>query len=63
MSADPRRVAAQAAADAIIAEVAAPIDGRPMLRIAVTDPVTNNRLATGFVPYDVAHLRLVKEQR
>jgi hypothetical protein len=60
VSADPRLVAAQATADAIIAELCTPIDGRPMVRVAVTDPVTNTRLATGFRAYDAPHLRLVE---
>ncbi|MER5584088.1 hypothetical protein ABT090_20950 [Streptomyces asoensis] len=64
MSADLARLAAaQEAADQVIAAVATPVDGRPMLRIAVTDPETNTRLATGFVAYDVdgraRHLRSV----
>jgi hypothetical protein len=63
VSADPRLVAAQKAADAIIAEVSTPDDGRPRLRIAVTDPVTNTRLATGFRAYDAPHLRLVEGER
>jgi hypothetical protein len=60
VNADPRLAAAQAKADKVIAAMATPIDGRPMLRIAVTDPETGNRLATGFVAYDAAHLRLIE---
>ncbi|WP_405964812.1 hypothetical protein OG713_34755 [Streptomyces sp. NBC_00723] len=45
--------AAQAKADEVIRAVGEPIDGRPMLRVAVTDPETNTRLATGFVSYEV----------
>jgi hypothetical protein len=63
VSADlPRLAAAQSKADEVIAAVATPIDGRPMLRIAVTDPETDTRLATGFVSYEItdrASLRLV----
>ncbi|MEU9436575.1 hypothetical protein [Streptomyces sp. NPDC048252] len=63
MTADLARLtAAQTTADAIIATVATPIDGRPMLRIAVTDPETNTRLATGFVAYDAPGLRLLGER-
>ncbi len=64
MSAELQRlIAAQAAADRLMRELCAPIDGRPMLRVAVTDVDTNTRLATGFAAYDVTgpNLRLVKE--
>ena len=63
MSADLARLeAAQSKADEVIRTLGEPIDGRPMLRIAVTDPETNTRLATGFVSYEItdrASLRLV----
>ena len=63
MTADLARLtAAQAKADEVIRAVGEPIDGRPMLRIAITDPETGNRLATGFVSYEItdrASLRLV----
>ena len=63
MSADrARRMAAQAKADEIARTVGEPIDGRPMLRIAISDSETNTRLATCFATYDVdspAILRLV----
>jgi len=63
VSADLARLeAAQSKADEVIRTLGEPIDGRPMLRIAVTDPETNTRLATGFVSYEItdrASLRLV----
>jgi hypothetical protein len=57
-----RLAAAQAKADAVIAAVADLPDARPMLRVSVTDLVTGQRLATGFVHYDTGSapvLRLV----
>ncbi|WP_405888833.1 hypothetical protein OG762_36765 [Streptomyces sp. NBC_01136] len=56
-----RLAAAQAKADELIAAIAETLDGAPLLRVAVTDPETNTRLATGFVTYqtDGAPLRLV----
>ncbi|MEU5247310.1 hypothetical protein AB0G81_24970 [Streptomyces asoensis] len=54
MSAELARLtAAQSKADEVIRAVGTPVDGRPMLRIAVTDPETDTRLATGFVSYEV----------
>ncbi|GHD70316.1 hypothetical protein GCM10010317_077380 [Streptomyces mirabilis] len=55
-----RLTAAQAKADELIASVAETPDG-PLLRVAVTDVATGQRLATGFVTYQVAGapLRLV----
>lgn len=55
-----RQIAAQARADEVIAAVAEAPDG-PLLLVAVTDPETGNRLATGFVTYQVDRrpLRLV----
>ncbi|MGW4825461.1 hypothetical protein ACWEP4_42960 [Streptomyces sp. NPDC004227] len=66
MTADLNRLrAAQAAADAVIRSVAVTPDGSPMLRVSVTDPETNQRLATGFVTYQPIgsgrHLQLVRE--
>ena len=64
MSADLSRLtAAQTAADAVIASL--PLhDGGLLLRVAVTDTETNERLATGFVSYivDRPALRLVKAE-
>lgn len=57
-----RLTAAKAKADAVLRTVAEPIDGGPLLRIAVTDAETGQRLATGFVAYEVstvAQLRVV----
>lgn len=48
-----RLTAAQAKADEVIGAVAEPVDGGPLLRIAVTDAATGQRLATGFVHYQV----------
>lgn len=58
-----RLAAAQEAADRLVRELCDPIDGRPMLRVAVTDVETNTRMATGFAHYDVPApaLRLVGE--
>lgn len=59
-----RIVAAQAKADEIARAVGETIEGGPLLRIAVTDPVTNTRLATCFVNYQPGpdrSLRLVGE--
>jgi hypothetical protein len=58
-----RLVAAQAKADATV-RLVADHDGGPGLRlmVAVIDPATNTRLATGFVTYEtgpVPGLRLV----
>ncbi|MFM9589856.1 hypothetical protein ACKI1J_14965 [Streptomyces scabiei] len=64
MSAELERlVAAQAAADRLVRELCDPIDGRPMLLVAVTDMETDTRLAAGFAHYDVPApaLRLVGE--
>lgn len=64
MSADLARLdAARAKAAEVIAAVGEPDDGRPMLRIAVTDSETNTRLATCFVSYDLPYLRLVEGER
>ena len=56
-----RLTAARAKADEVIAAVAEPIDSGQLLRIAVTDVETGQRLATGFVNYHPggSHLRLV----
>jgi nicotinamide mononucleotide (NMN) deamidase PncC len=56
-----RLMAAQAKADELVAAIAESPDGGPMLRVAVTDVETGQRLATGFVTYQVdgAPLRLV----
>ena len=62
MTADlARLVAAQAKADAVIRSVAEAPDGGRLLRIAVTDAETGQRLATGFVTYEVVvpQLRVV----
>lgn len=56
-----RLTAAQAKADEVIAAVAEAPEGW-LLRVSVTDPETGQRLATGFVSYEVPgvrHLRLV----
>lgn len=61
MTADLARLtAAQAKADEVRAAIAETPDG-PMLRVAVTDVETGQRLATCFVTYQVngAPLRLV----
>jgi hypothetical protein len=58
-----RLTAAQARADEVIRAVA-DHDGSPAphLMVAVIDPETNTRLATGFVAYrPAAHLQLVGE--
>jgi hypothetical protein len=53
MTADLARLtAAQAKADELVAAIAETPDG-PMLRVAVTDVETGQRLATGFVTYQV----------
>jgi predicted homoserine dehydrogenase-like protein len=57
-----RLAAAQAKADEVIGSVAETPDGGQLLRIAVTDVATGQRLATGFVTYQVdgdRQLRLV----
>jgi hypothetical protein len=56
-----RLAAAQAKADEVIRAVAEPVDSGRLLRVAVTDVETGQRLATGFVGYqtDSSHLRLV----
>jgi hypothetical protein len=56
-----RLTAAQAKADQVIRAVAEPVDSGRLLRIAVTDVETGQRLATGFVGYSVtgSYLRLV----
>lgn len=56
-----RLAAAQAKADELIASLAEAPDGGPLLRVAVTDVETGQRLATCFVNYQVdgAPLRLV----
>jgi predicted transcriptional regulator len=62
MTADlARMLAAQAAADKVVRAVADTPDGSPVLLVAVTDPETGQRLATGFVTYQTvpAPLRLV----
>lgn len=62
MTADLARLtAAQAKADELIASVAETPDGGLLLQVAVTDVATGQRLATGFVTYQVAGapLRLV----
>ena len=48
-----RLTAAQAKADELIATIAEAPDGGPLLRVAVTDAETGQRLATGFVTYQV----------
>ncbi|MEU9470449.1 hypothetical protein AB0D78_28295 [Streptomyces avermitilis] len=54
-----RLEAAQAKADAVIAAVAEAPNGQ-LLQVAVTDCTTGQRLATGFVTYQVdTKLRLV----
>ena len=63
MTAELARVtAAQAKADDIVRTVGEMPDG-PLLRVAVTDPVTNLRLATCFVKYrpGTSVLRLVDD--
>jgi hypothetical protein len=56
-----RLTAAQAKADRVIRAVAEPVDSDRLLRVAVTDVETGQRLATGFVTYETvgSHLRLV----
>lgn len=57
-----RHVAAQAKADEVIAAVVEAPDGGLLLRVAVTDVATGQRLATCFVTYQVdgaPQLRLV----
>lgn len=56
-----RLAAAQEKADAVICAVAETVEAGPLLRIAVTDAETGQRLATGFVNYQVdgPQLRLV----
>jgi hypothetical protein len=56
-----RQAAAQAKADEVVRSVADTPEGSPMLLIAVVDQETGNRLATGFVSYQVdgPQLRLV----
>jgi predicted transcriptional regulator len=56
-----RLTAAQAKADEVVAAIAETPDGGPLLRVAVTDAETGQRLATCFVTYQVdgAPLRLV----
>jgi hypothetical protein len=57
-----RHAAAQAKADEVIRAVAETAGAGPLLRVAVTDALTGQRLATGFVTYQVdgvPHLRLV----
>lgn len=53
MSAELERLkAAQAKADQVIRSVAETPDGDHLLRVAVTDVATGQRLATGFVNVD-----------
>lgn len=62
MTAETERLtAAQAKADEVIRAVAEAPDSGRLLRVAVTDVETGQRLATGFVGYDVdgSYLRLV----
>jgi hypothetical protein len=56
-----RLVAAQAVADRVIRAVAEAPDSDRLLRVAVTDVQTGQRLATGFVncQVDGSQLRLV----
>lgn len=57
MSAELARLtAAQAKADEVIRTIAEPIDGSQLLRIAVTDVETEQRLATGFVNYQAEQM-------
>lgn len=58
-----RHAAAQAKAAEVVAAVAEAPDGGRLLRVAVTDPETNTRLATCFVTYQTGApvLRLVEE--
>lgn len=65
MTADlDRLMAAQAKADEVIAAVAEPIDSGRLLRVAVTDVETGQRLATGFVNYErmLRRLRVVNDR-
>ena len=63
MTADLARLtAAQAKADELIAAIAETPDGGPLLRVAVTDVETGQRMATCFVTYQADgawQLRLV----
>lgn len=62
MSADLVRLsAAQAKADEVVASVAEAPDSDRLLRVAVTDPETGQRLGTCFVNYQTEgpQLRLV----
>lgn len=65
MTADlARHVAAQAKADGIASKVGETPEAGPLLRVAVTDVETGQRLATCFVNVpvgDTAPLRLVGE--
>lgn len=56
-----RLTAAQAKADEVVAAIAEAPDGGRLLRVAVTDVETGQRMATAFVTYSVdgAPLRLV----
>ncbi|MFJ6566593.1 hypothetical protein ACIQNU_04185 [Streptomyces sp. NPDC091292] len=54
MSAEVGRLrAAQTVADDVIRMVATAPDSGLLLQVSVTDPVTGQRLATGFVSYQV----------
>jgi hypothetical protein len=53
--------AAQAKADEVVRQVADHDFGPgPHLMVAVIDPETRERLATGFVAYQPTHLRVVE---
>lgn len=64
MSAEVARLdAAQAKADAVAASVGEMPEAGPLLRVAISDAETGQRLATCFVNFQVgpAPLRLVRE--
>ncbi|MFI1166531.1 hypothetical protein ACH4UM_23745 [Streptomyces sp. NPDC020801] len=59
MTAEIKRLsAAQKKADEVIAKVAEPIDSGQLLRVAVTDVETGQRLGTCFVSYERMMRRL-----
>ncbi|GGW98872.1 hypothetical protein [Streptomyces chartreusis] len=59
-----RLMAAQAKADEVVRQVAEAPQAGPLLRVAVTDVETGQRLGTGFVNYDrmMRRLRVVNDR-
>lgn len=51
-----RLTAAQPKADEVAAQIAEAPDAGPLLRVAVTDVETGQRLATGFVNYQAERM-------